>query len=520
VYLVFRLIANDADPLPWTSGLRALAVMVLLVVTLLWLLRPVVSVPEKRSLLVGTCLLLFFSYTLWLIGSQLAIRELGVGETVARWSTVIVAAAPLGPLSLIVYAIYKSRSRLTTAIAIGNIFVFVCLGFDVFGLARPYAEGAVPRWRSAADSLAERVLLSDMSPVQDLPDVYYVILDGYARADVLKEVYHFDNSEFIEHLQSKGFFVPGGSRSNYVQTYLSLASALNLSYLDELKGVMGKSQSRRPLQYLIQEKSAAVELLKRAGYRYVFLGSRYSATNFSAQADVCHCESAGLNDLENKLMLFTPLSFVGAISAAQHRTHAQHVLRTFRDLADSSMAPGPKFVFAHVVVPHPPFVFGPRGQSVTPVGPFVLNDGNDYLGSRQGYVEGYRGQVTFVNTRIQEVVDAILSRARGAPVIILQADHGPGSELNWESIERTNTKERSGIFAAYRVGARMRARFYETITPVNAFRIVFNDLLGTRLPTLPDRTFYSPWKQPYEFVEVTREGVQGRAGDAGMARGR
>jgi hypothetical protein len=520
VYLVSRLVANDADPLPWTSGLRALAVMVVLVMTLLWLLRPLLPAAEKRSLLVGTFLFLFFSYTPWLVRSQLAIRALGANDAVARWSTVIAAAAPFLLLSLTVYVIHKSQSNARTAIAIANIVVLVFLGFSVVALTGPYATGTVQRWRGAADSLAEEVLLRDISPGRDLPDIYYVILDGYARADVLKEVYTFDNSPFIRYLEDRGFFVPTGSRSNYMQTYLSLASSLNLSYLDELQRVMGGSRNKRPLQYLIQERSAAAELLKRAGYRYMFFGSRYSASSFSAQADVCHCGSAGLNDLENKLILFTPLILVRSMNAVQHRSHAGHILRTFRDLSDASVAPGPKVVFAHVLAPHPPFVFGPHGESVVPDGRFFLNDGNHYLGSRQGYVRGYRDQVAFVNTKIRETVDAILSRSSREPVIILQADHGPGSELHWESIERTNTKERTAIFAAYHLPAGARARFYETITPVNALRIVFDDVLGTRFATLPDRSFYTPWKEPYGFVEVPQEAALDGGVGGVRARGR
>ena len=47
------------------------------------------------------------------------------------------------------------------------------------------------------------------------PDIYYIILDGYARSDILQEIYNYDNSDFIDALKSRGFYVAEDSRSNY-----------------------------------------------------------------------------------------------------------------------------------------------------------------------------------------------------------------------------------------------------------------------------------------------------------------
>ena len=39
------------------------------------------------------------------------------------------------------------------------------------------------------------------------PDVYYVILDGYARADALATHYGYDNEPFLDALRERGFVV-------------------------------------------------------------------------------------------------------------------------------------------------------------------------------------------------------------------------------------------------------------------------------------------------------------------------
>src|SRR5690606_9774336 len=64
-----------------------------------------------------------------------------------------------------------------------------------------------------------------------VPDIYYVIMDGYARSDTLKRDYGYDNSQFEGFLKEKGFHVIEDSRSNYRWTFLSLASSLNMEHL-------------------------------------------------------------------------------------------------------------------------------------------------------------------------------------------------------------------------------------------------------------------------------------------------
>ena len=39
------------------------------------------------------------------------------------------------------------------------------------------------------------------------PDVYFIIPDDYARADVLKQYFHYDASGFIHQLEKRGFVV-------------------------------------------------------------------------------------------------------------------------------------------------------------------------------------------------------------------------------------------------------------------------------------------------------------------------
>jgi len=71
----------------------------------------------------------------------------------------------------------------------------------------------------------------DLANADILPDIYYIILDRYASASTLKDVYDYDNSEFLDYLSNKGFYVANESISNYIKTPSSLASSLNMESL-------------------------------------------------------------------------------------------------------------------------------------------------------------------------------------------------------------------------------------------------------------------------------------------------
>lgn len=164
----------------------------------------------------------------------------------------------------------------------------------------------------------------------------------------------------------------------------------------------------------------------------------------------------------------------------------------------------PKFIFAHILLPHPPFVFDRNGYSLPHTHPFTIEDGNHYHGSSNEYRQKYLEQLTYGNKKILETLDAILANSKTPPIIILQSDHGPGAFLDWESIENTCLKERVSILNAYYLPEGGKSKLYPEITPVNTFRLIFDTFFGTDFGQLENRSYYSPWRYPYQFTDVTQ----------------
>ncbi len=346
------------------------------------------------------------------------------------------------------------------------------------------------------------------------PDVYYIVPDGYARADVLTALYGSDNAEFLDELRARGFYVADGSRSNYVQTLLSLSSSLNLGYLIVSHQT---SENRDPLTSLARD-SLVRRSLDGAGYQVVAVQSSYPPVDWTDADVFLRPRQIGrLNPFEELLLMKSLASVLydhglatsSVTGYSSHRALVLHAIETLGEVAD---LPGPKFVFYHVVAPHPPFVLDREGAFVQPEAPFWgLSDGSHFQDTPQAYREGYSEVLPYLNRMLLEAIDAILEQSSEPPIIILQADHGPGSLLDWESAEETCHWERSSILNAYYLPGDGAAALYPTITPVNTFRVIFDAYFGTSLGLLEDRSYYSRWSAPYDFVDITDAGREGCA---------
>ena len=165
--------------------------------------------------------------------------------------------------------------------------------------------------------------------------------------------------------------------------------------------------------------------------------------------------------------------------------------------------PGPKIVFAHIVSPHPPFVFAANGDPVEPPRSYNMNDGSDYEGNLQEYRSGYAGQIQFDNQMLEMVIDALLAKSTQSPVIIIQGDHGPGRLLDWRSSTRTCLWERTGILNAYYLPKDGMEWLYPEITPVNSFRVVLNTYFGTKLQMLPNHTYFTSHLLDRQEIDIS-----------------
>lgn len=380
-----------------------------------------------------------------------------------------------------------------------NVFAFILLALSGAQLVAAVVlgpdAGDVPpaEWRPVAAAPPQGEAAGAGDPA---PDIYYVILDGYARADVLRDVYGYDNSRFLRRLEEEGFHVIEDARANYDMTFLSLASSLNGQYLDELgrrlRGLPFKPDLGVPYE-MIQE-NVVMEFLKDRGYTIYSLETSWGPTRHVRAADV----SMGCVLVTGWEFHRVVLSLTAAYPLRSKIPRVPVDYEVQRCLLDKLLRvpeqPGPKFVFAHILTPHHPAVFGPDGEPAE-LDPALLGDEKGWANR-----DGYLGEVTFINSVVLRLVETLRRSGEPQPIIVVQSDHGPAS-TGWENTHEI-VRERVPILQALYLPGVDSVPAQQLITPVNTFRFLLSEYFGVPREMLPNHSYFSPPWDPYEYVRV------------------
>jgi len=313
------------------------------------------------------------------------------------------------------------------------------------------------------------------------PDFYLIILDGHTRSDVLESRFGYDNSEFIQQLRALGFYVAGCGQSNYASTKLSLVSSL---FGDYIQNFVKQGQSLPPLK-----ASAVNQVLRALGYKTIAFQNRAQG-QFDLKEDITLSRhqmalgkfdlGGGINEFEKMLVDTSFMHFLvdtelipgldrDKVMEWEDLEHYYQTNYILSELEKLPAFPGPKFVYAHIMVPHSPFIFAPDGSFLRNTSP----------------IDGYRSNVEFIDNHLPSILRTIIENSNPDPIIILMGDHGP-------STRKTITQQmRMAILNAYYVNSIAREQFYSTVTPINATRIILNAHFGSTYPLLEDLSYYA-----------------------------
>jgi hypothetical protein len=399
-------------------------------------------------------------------------------------------------VALAVFAVVRSRRDLGGLTRVLNA---VAVTLVLFNLASA-AQTLIKRPRIAA---GPEVQVS--GPAAGRPNIYYIVLDAYARADVLREVFSFDNAPFLAGLETRGFTVADRSYANYNLTHQSLASSLNFTLLDEVARDAGAASSDREPLYTMIRENRVMAFLKGQSYRLITVSSSIEPTDFRS-VDRYFGFASSESEFRSVLLSTTPwpVLFGSARSVESYDAHRRRILNAFRALEESPQEKGPFFMFVHIMAPHPPFVFGPNGEPVEPAYLFSMVDADRLHGANPAalpeYILRYRDQLAFLNTKILEAVDAILRGSAAPPVIVVQGDHGSRAYTDFDRPEASYFKENLAILNAYHLPGGAASLAYPAISPVNTFRLIFKYYFGADLDLLEDRSAWCTWRRPYKFI--------------------
>ncbi len=344
------------------------------------------------------------------------------------------------------------------------------------------------------------------------PDIYFIVMDRYAGAETLRTQYGHDNAPFLDALRERGFTVAEDAWANYLKTALSLASTLSMDFLEGPTMSAAAQEGREIVEAydLLQGRLPVPTTLQSLGYEWIQIGSYWEPTGTNPHADRVIGSSRG-DQFASALLATTAMALLsppvepGERTTEGWGTSREFIIRQFAHLADVARIPGPKFVFTHFLVPHPPYNFDTDGSEPTEEERAARTEEEEYV-----------RQLQWTNGQLLDVLDGLMDVSADAqPIVILAADEGPfppefdanEDDFRWLEATPEQVERKYGILNAVRLPGvdPANAGVHDRSSPVNTFRYVMNAYFDADLPLLPDSVFLSPtYRQLYDFVEIQR----------------
>ncbi len=453
----------------------------------------------RASLAVSYLLVVTFSYSHAYFWAQRFVTY----DIPRRYSLAVYFAAVAAGFLIILKTTFCEAKVTHVANRFSTLLVFASLITIVGSIARfGFDTQSLPVVKETS------VVSVAVHPPETRRDIYYLVFDRYANNATLLEHFDFDNAAFLNALSQRGFHCANDSRTNYPKTVISMSAALNMSYHDlGLRDEYYYSDLLR--NHLVGQ------LLTDAGYRYYHYGNWYYPLRSNTSADFNYRISRLPTEFADVLYKQTPVGHTDTADLTRTWGDPKIPKQKFDAVANLARENREaKFVYAHFLLPHPPFVLDQDG---TPLPRHVLKS--------RTKTENYVNQLIYTNRRILELVDTLQAASSVPPIIILQADEGPelydvDKTKTWEA----KSRKRTGILSAfYLPTVDMPAVIPPTITPVNTFRLVFNEYFDAELPLLEDRCFYWRHRSPFfprqqRCVDVTVDVNRSQASDHSFTR--
>ncbi len=379
-------------------------------------------------------------------------------------------------LIIVIFGLIKSKNNFHNIIKISFVISLTLILFNMVEITYYYNSN-----KSFTDNSVE---IFSVDP-DTFRDIYYITLDGHASTPALKKYFNYDNSYFNNFLKEKEFFIPKVSFSNYVETKLSMASILNMDYIN----LDLKSEKDQDLIFKqMMTDNAVVKNFKRNGYEIVSFSNEYNYEPSSNPHNVCNenLKSYGLlmfiisttHYVAFKNILISTLDKIpntvnGDISYQPTIKNRNCVLDELSNLKNNFSHP--MYVHAHLILPHGPYVFDSEGNNVP-----ARNLSDDQIPS------AYLAQLQYTDKRIMDSVDELLEIVP-KPIIIIQSDHGFRFPIGMNDTEINHGF--SNFAAYYFPDEELNENEFVEMTPVNTFRILFNKYFGTNYDILEHKAF-------------------------------
>jgi hypothetical protein len=395
-----------------------------------------------------------------------------------KWIAPLSALKFYFPLSLVIlligfYLFRKLKKPLIRLTVFLNIIFGIYLLMEIVDISNKLLA------TSAKKDKEENAMICDSCAK---PSVYLVVMDEYFGSNGLKEYFNYDNSWFENKLRQNGFSVITNTKSNYHYTVFSMASMLNMDYIKDMGEQTVFNQYGYYKATLGIRENEVCKIFANQGYDIV----NYSDFDIDGHpaGQGYHLLPSGQALISNRTMYYQVkknlpnflaryAAFTGMANELAERAIVINEQRLSKTLEAATPAPQkPSFTYLHLNMPHMPYAFDSTGNK-------VLAKWFQNL-SHQQKDEMYLQYLVYTNKKMAGFIDSLQTKTQGKAVVILMSDHGYREALN-----KTLALAHDNFFAVYQPST--PGSFHQnSITAVNTFRYLFNNLFNTRFQPLKD----------------------------------
>lgn len=506
IYPVLFLFSHNIGEMAYREMWAPLFLVLAGTLVLFLLLKLFIKDKLKISLILSLFLIFFFSYGY----AHEIIKKWELFSFLARHRYLLILWTV--SFGLISYGL-NGLKNLNSVVKFFSVFVSVLVLMTLVNIASYEIKKPAIDKNKLLTEKDVAMLNGSLKNKNVLPDIYYLMPDGMANVNAFKESYKEsysdEGSDFIKALNKQGFAVATNSRSNYPTTGRSLSSTLNMDYLSTIRERIGLDvDNLYDIQKRMINDNKVTRLLKSQGYKFITFSSGWSITNYNANADIQF--NGGYFDEFPRVFAQTTLLkpfFSGgrsffAIDADKEMR--KRVLYMFDKLShEVPNIEGPKFVFVHIPMPHPEFLFDANGKEISK-GSGDFGDSTDASTIKdfddRGYASAYWGQWVFISKKLEETTKAIIANSKNLPIIIIQSDHGvyvpeprnPKKPDNYPDERASDLRLRAAVknFMAYYLPGKNKNVLPANMSLVNTFRLIFDQYFGTSYGLLENKSHY------------------------------
>ena len=420
------LILKNYDELIFQDILISLAIVSVSII--IWIvIRKIIKNGNKAALITGVGVVFFFYFGY----VQDALKGILVSNIPVNKTSILV---PISIIIFIILTVYfiKSKNNFESIIKIANVvsitlILVVCVQFIIPGAS------------------AEK------------PNVYHIILDEYTDNEILTKKFGYNNEKFLKFLNNNGFYMHDKLFSTFGSTVKELNVILNMEYPKEHRWMYEDYESLN--------NNKVMSIFSNQDYSVIETNSMMRWKNFSdVDTKLCYDTNFINSEFLDQVLGKSIIRYF--LEKYQQDTRRDTVRCTFNVLNEITLkTDGPKYVFSHVYVPHPPFLFGPNGENVIP-------DHREISGLQSWEnPQGYVNQLIYATNEITVVIKNIVKNDPNA-IIIVQGDTGT---LTGTDISKKTMRE---IYQAHSILYAVRIPDVEDsdyMIPVNTYRIIFNN---------------------------------------------